>query len=202
VTMPALLDVALVAGAYLVGSIPIGILVGRGFFGVDPRSVGSGNIGAANALRALGKVGAVLVLLGDVVKGVAPTAIALFLFHRSPAAVAAVGLATIVGHNWSCFLKFSGGKGVATSLGVIVILSFPAALVWAVVWLATALISRYSSLASLLATVSVPIALLVFGKPLAYVVYAVVTLVLVAWQHRANIRRLLDGSELRIGAKT
>jgi glycerol-3-phosphate acyltransferase PlsY len=201
-TMPTLLDIGLIVGAYVIGSIPFGILVGRGIFHVDPRSVGSGNIGAANALRALGKTGAFLVLIGDVLKSIAPTAITLYWLHRPPEIAAAVGLATIVGHNWSCFLGFTGGKGVATSLGVIVILSFPAALVWAVVWLTTAIVTRYASLASLLATAAVPIALVIFRAPLPYVIYAIVTLAIVVWRHRGNIQRLAAGNEPKIGAKT
>src|SRR4029077_15211852 len=92
--------------AYVIGSVPFGILVGRGLFGVDPRGVGSGNIGTVNSLRALGKAGGALVLIGDVIKGVAPTLLARDFFHLTPWLVAGVGLATIAGHNWSVFLRF------------------------------------------------------------------------------------------------
>ena len=193
--------VALVVAAYLIGSIPFGIIVGKGLYGVDPRTVGSGNIGAANALRALGVWGAALTLIGDVIKGVVPTAIAVFL-HAPPLIVAIVGLATIVGHNWSIFLRFEGGKGVATGLGVLVVLSWQAALVWAIVFLATALASRFASLSSMLATAAAPIALLLLRAPWPYTAYAIVTLALVLWRHKGNIRRLIAGSEPRIGEKT
>jgi len=150
-------EALLIVAAYLIGSIPFGVLVGRGLYGVDLRTVGSGNIGAANALRAMGFWGGVLTLGGDVLKGIVPSAIAVYVLHSSPLVIATVGLATIVGHNWSVFLHFEGGKGVATGLGVLIVLSFYAALVWAVVFLATAIISRYASLSSMLATASAPL---------------------------------------------
>lgn len=189
-----------IGGAYVIGSIPFGILVGRGLFGVDPRTVGSGNIGAANSMRALGPIGAALVLLGDVIKGIVPTALAAHWLGQGTFGVAAAGLATVVGHNWSIFLGFKGGKGVATGLGVVSVLSWPATLVFAIIWLATAGISRYSSLASLLANVSVPISLWLFHAPIWYVIYGVLSTALVVWKHAGNIARLAAGTELRIGA--
>jgi len=189
----------IIAGSYVIGSIPVGILVGRGLFGVDPRTVGSGNIGAANSMRALGPTGAVLVLIGDVIKGCVPTALAAHWLGYGNWGVAAAGLATVVGHNWSIFLSFKGGKGVATGLGVLVVLSWPATFVFAIVWLATASITRYSSLGSLLANVSVPISLWLFHAPIWYVGYGVIALVLVVWKHAGNIARLATGTELRIG---
>ena len=187
-------------GTYLVGSIPFGIIVGKGLFGVDPRTVGSGNIGAANSLRALGKWGAVLVLVGDIVKGVIPTIFAAHWLPYGHWGIAAAGLATVVGHNWSVFLKFRGGKGVATGLGVLVVLSWQATLVFALVWLATVGLTRYASLASIVASVAVPVSLVLLRAPVAYTVYGVVALTLVLWRHAANLRRLMAGTELRIGA--
>ena len=196
-----LLDAALVAVAYLIGSIPFGVVVGKGIYGIDPRTVGSGNIGAANALRAMGFWGAALTLAGDVIKGIIPTAVAMYALHTPPLVTAIVGLATIVGHNWSIFLKFEGGKGVATGLGVLVVLSWHAALVWAIVFLATAIVSRYASLSSMLATAAAPIALYVDRAPWPYTAYAIVSLALVLWRHSANIQRLRAGTEPRIGEK-
>ena len=192
--------VALIAGAYLLGSVPFGILVGRGFYGVDPRTVGSGNIGTANAMRAFGRTGAAFVLIGDVLKGIVPTFVAVRVLD-DPWAAAAVGLAAVVGHNWSVFLRFTGGKGVATTLGVVIALSLPAATVFGAVWLATAAVTRYSSLASMLASAAVPVAMIAFHKPMPYAYYGVVALVLVLWRHDANIRRLIAGTELKIGTK-
>lgn len=190
----------MIIAAYLAGSIPFGIIVGRGIFGVDPRTVGSGNIGAANSMRALGPAGAVLVLCGDLIKGALPTALATHWFGYGHWVVAGAGLATVVGHNWSIFLRFKGGKGVATGLGVLTALSWPATFIFSAVWLATAGFTRYSSLASLLANLSVPIALWLLRSPAAYVIYGVVALVLVVWRHAGNIQRLASGTELRFGA--
>jgi glycerol-3-phosphate acyltransferase PlsY len=187
------------ACAYLIGSIPFGILVGRGLFGVDPREVGSGNIGTVNSMRALGKFGGALVLIGDVIKGIAPTLVATAFLQLDPWLVAAIGLATIVGHNWSVFLRFGGGKGVATGLGVIGVLAWQAALAFAIVWLATALITRYASLASILGSAAVPLAFVAVRSPVAYVVFGVIALIFVMWRHTANIERLFAGTELKFG---
>jgi glycerol-3-phosphate acyltransferase PlsY len=190
--------IMLLAG-YLVGSLPFGVIVGRCIYGVDPRDVGSGNIGAANAMRALGRTGGALVLCGDILKGILP---ALWARHwlGDPLWIAAAGLATIVGHNWSLFLRLRGGKGVATALGVLVVLAWPAALVFAALWLLVLGLFRYSSLASLSANAAVPFALLALRAPPPYVAYAWITLALVVWRHTPNIKRLLAGNELRIGA--
>ncbi|HEY7980974.1 MAG TPA: glycerol-3-phosphate 1-O-acyltransferase PlsY [Candidatus Eremiobacteraceae bacterium] len=193
--------VLLIVAAYLIGSIPFGILVGRGLFGVDPREVGSGNIGTVNSMRALGKLGGVLVLIGDVIKGIAPTLIASQFLRLDAWLVAAIGLATIAGHNWSVFLRFGGGKGVATGLGVVGVLAWQAALAFAVVWLATVLITRYASLASILGSAAVPLAFIVAKSPVAYVVFGVVALVFVMWRHAANIQRLFAGNELKFGQR-
>lgn len=190
----------LLAGAYLLGSVPFGILVGRVFFGVDPRTVGSGNIGTANSMRAFGRSGAAAVLIGDVLKGALPTFVATHVLGDSWA-IACVALAAIVGHNWSVFLHFQGGKGVATTLGVIIALSFPAATAFGAVWLATAALTRYSSVASMLASAAVPIALVLLKAPMPYVYCGIAALALVVWRHEANIRRLANGAELKIGSK-
>jgi acyl phosphate:glycerol-3-phosphate acyltransferase len=192
----------LLFAAYLIGSIPFGILVGRGLFGVDPREVGSGNIGTVNSMRALGKIGGALVLVGDVIKGIAPTLFASAFLHLDAWLVAATGLATIAGHNWSVFLRFGGGKGVATGLGVVGVLAWQAALAFAVVWLATVLITRYASLASILGSAAVPLAFVVVKSPVAYVVFGVVALVFVMWRHSANIQRLFAGNELKLGQRS
>lgn len=194
------LFLALLVAGYVLGSVPFGILIGRALFGVDPRTVGSGNIGTANSMRAFGRVGAALVLLGDVAKGAIPTYVAVRLLP-DPWMIAAVGLAAVVGHNWSVFLRFTGGKGVATTLGVLIVLSFPGAVVFGAVWIATAAISRYSSVASMLGSAAVPVALYLLGSPLPYAWYGIIAAALVVWRHAENLRRLAAGTELRIGAK-
>lgn len=186
--------------AYLLGSLPFGIIIGKTVYGIDPRTVGSGNIGTANSMRAFGRAGAVLVLLGDALKGAIPTYVALRLFEN-PWITAGVGLATIVGHNWSVFLRFKGGKGVATTLGVVIVLSLLAAVAFGAVWLATAAITRYSSLASMLGSAAVPLMMYARGDPLPYVWYGIIALALVLWRHEPNIRRLIAGDELKIGTK-
>jgi len=192
--------IAMFASGYLLGSVPFGIIIGRTLYGIDPRTVGSGNIGTANSMRAFGRTGAVLVLLGDALKGAIPTYVALRLFD-DPWITAGVGLATVVGHNWSMFLRFKGGKGVATTLGVVIVLSLLAAVAFGAVWLATAAITRYSSLASMLGSAAVPLMMYARGDPLPYVWYGIIALALVLWRHEPNIRRLVAGDELKIGTK-
>lgn len=186
--------------AYLLGSVPFGIIIGKTMYGIDPRTVGSGNIGTANSMRAFGRTGAVLVLFGDALKGAIPTYVALRLFG-DPWISAGVGLATVVGHNWSVFLRFKGGKGVATTLGVVIVLSLLAAVAFGAVWLATAGITRYSSLASMLGSAAVPLMMYARGDPLPYVWYGIIALALVLLRHEPNIRRLMAGDELKIGTK-
>jgi acyl phosphate:glycerol-3-phosphate acyltransferase len=192
--------VAMFVCAYLLGSLPFGIIIGKTVYGIDPRTVGSGNIGTANSMRAFGRAGAVLVLLGDALKGAIPTYVALRIFD-DPWITAGVGLATVVGHNWSVFLGFKGGKGVATTLGVVIVLSLLAAVAFGAVWLATAAATRYSSLASMLGSAAVPLMMYARGDPLPYVWYGIIALALVLWRHEPNIRRLIAGDELKIGTK-
>jgi glycerol-3-phosphate acyltransferase PlsY len=192
--------IAILIGGYLLGSVPFGILVGRTMFGVDPRTVGSGNIGTANAMRAFGRAGAALVLIGDVLKGMIPTFVAMRLLD-DPWMTAAVGLAAVVGHNWSVFLRFTGGKGVATTLGVIIVLSLPAAAIFGAVWIGVAAIIQYSSVASMLASAAVPVALYFERQPMPYVYYGIIAAALVVWRHAENIRRLAARTERRIGTK-
>jgi len=123
---------------------------------------------------------------------------------NDPWITAGVGLATVIGHNWSMFLRFKGGKGVATNLGVVIVLSLPlllAAIAFGVVWLATAAITRYSSLASMLGSAAVPLMMYAHGDPLPYFWYGVIAFALVLWRHEPNIRRLIAGDELKIGTK-
>jgi acyl phosphate:glycerol-3-phosphate acyltransferase len=197
---PLVVYLALLVGAYLMGSIPFGIIIGRAFFGVDPRTVGSGNIGTANSMRAFGAGGAALVLACDVLKGVIPTYVATRLLGE-PSQVVEIGLAAIVGHNWSAFLRFGGGKGVATTLGVVMVLSLPAAAVFGAVWLAVAAITRYSSLASMLGSVAIPVAMFALGRPMPYVHGGIIAALLVILRHLDNIKRLADGTERKIGTK-
>lgn len=190
----------LALGSYALGSIPFGVAVGKLAKGVDLRTMGSGNIGAANAWRILGPGPAILVLLLDAAKGWAPIALGVpvvGLQHNAWAAVAA-GMAAILGHNYSMFLGFKGGKGVATSMGVVVGLDWRAALAGVLVWVAAVALTRFSSVGSLSGAVAVPILLYALGRPAPIVWFGVAAAAAVWLKHRENIARLLAGKELKM----
>lgn len=195
-TSPLLLSLL----AYLIGSIPFAILASKLFGLTDPRQFGSGNPGATNVLRTGNKTAAALTLVGDCLKGTFAVILARHL-GVGEHTLALVALAVFCGHLFSIFLRGQGGKGVATALGVLLGLDWRIALTALTVWLATALLTRYSSLAALLAAAAVPIAafLLLPSTPLQLAVLAMSALLV--WRHRANIARLLDGTESRIGSK-
>ena len=185
--------------AYLVGSIPFGVLVGR-LRGFDPRAVGSGNIGMTNVARAGGSSAAALTFVGDVLKGAVPVAAARALGFL-PSQLAWIALAAFVGSICSIFLRFSGGKGVSAALGVWVMLS-PFALLFAMAAFAIALVSfRIMSLASIVAALVIPIAVAAAGGPQPYLVLALVISGLVLLRHSENIQRLLRGAEPRFGER-
>lgn len=194
-------NVALVAGlfvlGYLSGSVPYGLVLTRAFGLGDLRSIGSGNIGATNALRTGNKKLAILTLLADILKGTLPVLIG---WQFGAAAAMAAGFGAFFGHLFPVWLGFKGGKGVATYIGVLLGFSPVGLLVFAVAWLGMAAIFRYSSLAALTATLVVPIAYYFLGDSPAAILSGVLT-VLVYVKHRPNIERLLAGTEGRIGAK-
>src|ERR1700694_4170726 len=183
---------------YLCGSIPFGILLTRLAGAPDLRSVGSGNIGATNVLRTGRKRLAAATLFGDILKGTAAVLIAAHVFGRDAAIVAALG--AFLGHLFPVWLKFKGGKGVAVYIGVLIGLFWPAAVVFCVLWIATAATTRYSSLSALVASFVTPIFLWWFGHPALSSLCAVLTLLLF-YMHRENIKRLQAGTEGRIGEK-
>jgi glycerol-3-phosphate acyltransferase PlsY len=184
---------AAVAVAFLVGAIPFGVIVGRVFFKIDVRRAGSGNIGAANALRTLGKRGAAAVLLLDALKGGLPVAAALH-YGGSPAFACGVAFAAILGHCYSPFLRGKGGKGVATAYGALWALSWPAGATFTMVWLAALAATGYASVASMAASVAVPFALWFFiGEP--GLIYGAVTAGFIVYAHRENLARLVAGTE-------
>lgn len=195
-TSPLLLA-AFCALGYLLGSIPFGLVVTRAAGLGDIRAIGSGNIGATNVLRTGKKWLAVATLLGDLGKGVA--AVLLAGIWGGEAAIAA-GFGAFVGHLFPVWLGFKGGKGVATYLGILGGLAWPAALAFAVTWLSVAFFTRYSSLAALTAAIMAPIALAVLGNWAAVGLFTVLT-ALVFLRHHENITRLMSGKESKIGAK-
>jgi acyl phosphate:glycerol-3-phosphate acyltransferase len=187
---------ALVFG-YLLGSIPFGLVLTRLAGLGDVRAIGSGNIGATNVLRTGRKGLAAATLLADALKGTAAVLIA-WAWGPNTAMLAALG--AFLGHVFPVWLRFKGGKGVATFLGCLIGLKLTAALVFAGIWLATAAATRFSSLSALLAGAATPVALWLMGERQMAVLFFVLTLLL-WWTHRGNIRRLLAGTEGRIGQK-
>ena len=182
---------------YLLGSIPFGLLITRAAGLGDVRKIGSGNIGATNVLRTGKKGLAALTLLLDALKG---TAAVLIAWQFGLEAALAAGLGAFLGHLFPVWLGFKGGKGVATYLGVLVALAWQGALVFAAAWLIVAFATRYSSLAALVAAVAVPVALYLLDAPSVAALFVVMS-VIVFVKHRANIARLMAGTESRIGAK-
>ena len=186
--------------AYLIGAIPVGFLVARAAGGTDIRRAGSGNIGATNVLRTLGVLPAVLTLVGDIVKGyLAVTAARAIGTEAWAAAGGAVG--AVAGNCWPIFLAFRGGKGVATGLGAFLALSPWAVAPAAALWIAVTAISRYVSLACIVACVSLPVGAALRGYPRHAVIAAVVTAAIITWRHRENIVRLASGTERRLGER-
>ncbi len=188
---------ALVFG-YFLGSIPFGVILTRMAGYGDIRAIGSGNIGATNVLRTGNKTLAAATVLGDGLKGTVAVLLAAAWFGPVPALVA--GFGAVLGHLFPVWLGFKGGKGFATYLGVLLGLAWPVAIVCALVWLGVAVISRISSLAALTASLVTPVALFITGWHAAALLFAILTVLL--WiRHEQNIRRLLAGTESRIGEK-
>lgn len=181
---------------YLFGSIPFGLLLTRLTGGPDIRSIGSGNIGATNVLRTGRKGLAAATLLADMLKGTAAVLLARHLLG-SGAAIAA-GLGAFVGHLFPVWLGFKGGKGVATFIGVLLGFSWIAVLIYGAIWIGIAAITRYSSLSGLIACAVTPAVLWALGKPIEAALFVVMA-VLVFIMHRANIARLMAGTETKIG---
>ncbi|HWH17981.1 MAG TPA: glycerol-3-phosphate 1-O-acyltransferase PlsY [Allosphingosinicella sp.] len=180
---------------YLLGSIPFGILLTRMAGEADLRTVGSGNIGATNVLRTGRKGLAALTLILDMLKGTAAVLMVGALWPEC-AEIAAIG--AVLGHLWPVWLKFKGGKGVATLLGVMIGLYWPSALIYALVWIGALGLTRYSSVSGMAAALAAPVGAAALGRfdlALLYLGFAL----LVFWKHRANLDRLLDGSEPRVG---
>jgi acyl phosphate:glycerol-3-phosphate acyltransferase len=183
---------------YLLGSIPFGLILTRLAGTTDIRSIGSGNIGATNVLRTGRKDLAAATLICDGLKGTAAVLIASRLWGADPALAAACG--AFAGHVFPVWLGFRGGKGVATFLGCLIGVCWPAALIFAVLWIGMAYLFRYSSASALTASLLSPLALVLLGQPRAAVVFLVLALLL-WWMHRANIERLMAGTEGKIGQK-
>lgn len=186
---------ALLSG-YLLGSIPFGVLLTRATGGGDLRKTGSGNIGATNVLRSGNKGLAALTLLLDIGKGYAAVYLALQIFDGLGVLA---GLGAFLGHLYPVWLRFNGGKGVATLLGIVAALNPTAGLIFAVIWLGSLALWRYSSVSGMFAAISVPVAAFVLGEYAMMPMFIGLTL-LVLWKHRSNIERLIAGEEPKVGA--
>ena len=197
-------SVVAVLAAYATGSLSFAVIVSRAFGLAGPRSYGSRNPGATNVLRSGHRAAAILTLALDALKGYVPVFVALLLSPRfgwGEMTIAFVGLAAFLGHLWPVFFRFEGGKGVATAAGVL--LGFSGALGGSVllVWIAMAVIFRYSSLAALTAAIAAPLIQLYFWGASVITISVVVMSVLLIWRHEANIRKLLAGQESKLGQK-
>lgn len=202
--MGFLMLVLVVLLSYLLGSIPTAFLLGKLLKGLDIRQHGSGNMGATNAFRVLGKGPGAFVLILDLLKGLIP--VVFFAGWLSPgvAGKVAAALGAVCGHNWTCFLNFNGGKGVATSAGVLLgmMIVIPG-MRWPVAlclfgWITCFLVTSYISLSSIIAAIFLPILLIGYSVSFPLVMLGIIFCILVVWRHRPNIKRLLAGQEPRV----
>ena len=192
--------ISLVIVGYLMGSVASAVITSRLMGLPDPRYEGSGNPGATNVLRLGSRKAAVLTLFGDLVKGLLPVLLGRAL-SASPAVLAVIAVAALLGHLFPVFFRFRGGKGVATGLGAIAGLAWPVALAMVATWIIMALLFRYSSLAALTAALLAPLYAGIFSPQPAFVAAIATISLFVVWRHGSNIRNLFAGTEDRIGAK-
>lgn len=191
-------SVLVAIAAYLVGSIPFGYMVAKIGYGIDIRDHGSKNIGFTNVLRTLGPVPGTITLIADILKGVVAVTLARFL-TLPDASIIIAGLAVIAGHNWSVFLRFRAGRGVATGLGVVLALTWQPTLILVALWAVILLITRYVSVASIIAVAMYPVLAYLLKLPAPYVIMGVIGAAAIIWQHRENIKRLIRGEENKLG---
>jgi glycerol-3-phosphate acyltransferase PlsY len=188
------------AFGYLSGSVPFSLIMGRLLGGKDVRREGSGNVGATNVFRVAGKTAGIAAAAGDLGKSLLPVLLAR-LSGLEPHWIAATGFAAIVGHCYPLWLGFRGGKGVNSALAVFTVISLPAALVFGLLWLTVFRLTGWVSLASMIGAASFPVTLVVLGAPGSYVLMALVTALFILYRHRANVGRLLNGTESKMGRK-
>lgn len=182
---------------HVCGSVPSGLWLVQAFHGIDIRNYGSKNIGTTNVFRTVGPKTAVLVLIADAFKGILAVGIMSYLFHN-PLLDVVTALGALLGHNYSLFLGFKGGKGVATALGLLIFMMPKVALSSFGIWLVCVLLTRYVSLGSIMAAIFTPPLAWYLGYPSAYVIFSVVAAFFVVLRHKENIHRLLTGTESKI----
>ncbi|MBM4135809.1 MAG: glycerol-3-phosphate 1-O-acyltransferase PlsY [Nitrospira sp.] len=188
----------LILFAFIIGSIPFGVLIAKSK-GIDLKQVGSRNIGATNVLRSLGKWAAILTLSGDILKGTAAVAIGRY-FGVGTLYEGLLGFSAILGHNFSLFLRFRGGKGVATSFGVLALFSPQIALITFIIWLVIVLLTRYSSVGALVSFGLMPINMVLFDNKEKLSIALLIT-ILIFLRHKDNIQRLIQGTERGVGER-
>ncbi len=186
--------------SYLLGSIPFGFIIGK-IKGIDVRKYGSGNIGTSNVGRILGKKAAIITLLGDGVKGLIAVLLARVLLDGDTSWLAVAGIASIIGHNWTVFLKFKGGKGVTTTYGAFLGIAWLPALATILTWVLVTLTTKKSSVAALISAPCAPLFAYLFGAPLPAILFAVLTFIMIYARHTENIKRILSGTELSLTDK-
>ena len=196
-----ILPSGLILGAYLFGAIPTGVILSRITAGIDIRKYGSHNIGATNVYRALGKKLGALTLLGDVLKGFLPV----YLVYKVTGAetwTSAAALATFLGHLYPIYLKFSGGKGVATALGAFLVLSPEILIINTLIFILVVYLSRYVSLASILAASALPLLMYLVPHlyPDSYIVTALIIAILITYRHKENIKGIINRTESKLGS--
>ena len=191
----------IIISCYLLGSIPFGYIVGKLFKKVDIRELGSGNIGATNVFRILGPSLASLVLIGDIGKGIFSIYLVQYLNIDNLLIITIAGLAVICGHDWSLFLGFKGGKGIATTFGVVFALNPTISILALIIWGVVLVTTRYVSLSSIFAVISIFIFTILFRQPYEYIIFSAIILVLGIFNHKDNIKKLRSGNERKIGEK-
>jgi glycerol-3-phosphate acyltransferase PlsY len=184
---------------YILGSIPFGYIVGELIKKIDIREYGSGNIGASNAFRILGPYWAILVLLGDFSKGFFSIYLSNFINNGDLIILIIAGLAVICGHDWSIFLKFKGGKGIASTFGVIFAINPIISISGGIIWGLTIILKRYSSLSSILSLISMTLLMILLHQPKEYIILSLILLFLAILRHKENIKRLKNGKEAKFG---
>jgi len=198
-----ILQIAAIVLSYLLGSISFSVLLAKAIRGIDIRQHGSGNAGATNTLRILGKGPAILVLLLDVVKGIVAVWLGIWLGNGSEWTPAFAGIAAIAGHNWPLYFRFRGGKGIATAIGVLATLAFPPALCAGIIAILSIVFTRYVSLGSLIFVALTPIFILVFpGYSMTMFWGSLIICLFAFWRHRTNIVKLAKGQENKLGSKS
>ena len=189
--------------SYVIGSIPNGLILGKAVWGVDLREHGSKNIGATNAWRTIGKPAGISIFVLDMLKGFLGAGLGIYYaggFPDHPGYGVICGILAVVGHSWSLFLKFKGGKSVSTGLGVLIMLMPVVAAIVFLVWLAIVFVTRYVSLGSIVGAALVPVLALIFDMPMVYIGFGTLAAIFIIYRHKSNIERLLNGTESKIKA--